>query len=218
MSTSNSSLLTRSHAVYSAKKRARKAQIQEVVFDDDARREYLTGFRKRNLLKKETKRKNAQERERLEKLELRKQHRKELAERAAQNVREVEGAFGMFPGDVITNSDVRTHDGEAQLEEELEFEDEEQLAVVTVVEDFAADSLRHPEPLKQSDSGQRHPEGPREKGAASPATPKLRLKAKSNKVHYETKAARKMEKTKQRARKTEKAERAGSKKKRGTKR
>jgi len=38
MSTSNTSLLTRSHAVYSAKKRAKKAQIQEVVFDEDARR------------------------------------------------------------------------------------------------------------------------------------------------------------------------------------
>ena len=36
-------------------------------------REYLTGFRKRNLKKKEDKRKKALERERLERLELRKQ-------------------------------------------------------------------------------------------------------------------------------------------------
>ena len=36
-------------------------------------REYLTGFQKRNILKKEARRKNAKERERLEKLELRRQ-------------------------------------------------------------------------------------------------------------------------------------------------
>lgn len=36
--TNNTSLLTRSHAVYAAKKRAKRTQVKEVVFDEDARR------------------------------------------------------------------------------------------------------------------------------------------------------------------------------------
>ncbi|KAF8483174.1 nucleolar protein 12-domain-containing protein, partial [Gautieria morchelliformis] len=216
---SNASLLTRSHAVYSAKKRAKKEQIQEVVFDDDARREYLTGFRKRNLLKKEAKKKHAQERDRVEKLELRKQHRRELAERAAQNVREVEGAFGVLPEEPTLNPEIIDHNEKTQ-QEELEFEDEEQLAIVTVVEDFAADSLRHPEPQRPADTDSPEQENKsasrsvsrtvRKKGIL---TSKSKPKSKSNKVRYETKAARKVERAKQKGRRTEKAERAGGKRK-----
>ena len=109
-------------------------------------------------------------------------------------------------------------------EEELEFEDEEQLAVVTVVEDFTTESLMDPAPQptatgspaasrlsSSKDSKVRAKEGLK-------VTSKPKLKAKTSRFHYETKAGRNAERTKQRARRTEKAERAGGKKKRGTKR
>ncbi|KAF8530461.1 nucleolar protein 12-domain-containing protein [Hysterangium stoloniferum] len=218
MTTTNASLLTRSQTVYAAKKRAKKAQIPEIIFDDEARRDYLTGFRKRNLEKKESKRKRAIERERLERLEIRKQQRQELAERAAKNAKEVESALGMQSGEP---EDEKAAAGESH-NEALEFSDEEHLAVVTVVEDFSPDSLLHGEARQAaalsdtsqhaSDAAIPHQSGSRSQDKAT-ARIKQRIKAKPKKVHYETQAARKAERTKQRARKAEKAERAVVKKK-----
>ncbi|KAI0690373.1 hypothetical protein BC835DRAFT_1243879, partial [Cytidiella melzeri] len=89
---SNLSVLTKSHNIIAAKKRARKDQVKEVLFDETARREYLTGFHKRN--KKEAKKKNTTEREKQQRLETRREHRKLLAEQATKNYREVEKAYG----------------------------------------------------------------------------------------------------------------------------
>ena len=112
-------------------------------------------------------------------------------------------------------------------QEELEYEGEEQLAVVTVVEDFAADSLRHPDPQQPVMTNIRSPQ-PENRGPSLPIVGKARErdilrskskpKTKSNKIHYETKAARKVERTKQKARKIEKAEKAGGKRKKGARR
>lgn len=212
-------------------------------------------------MKKEAKRKHAHERERVEKLELRKQACLGLIQTkwakfdgfthpaptrtgrtSSKECQRGGRSFWSTPRcvtchnlhdlhsliaqeDSMVNLE-RTHNEKTQ-EEELEFEDEEQLAVVTVVEDFSADSLRHPNPPLPLVNEFRSPEG--EKPGTSQSTEqkskekeaskaKSKLKAKSNKVRYETKAARKVERTKQRARKTEKAERAGGKQKRRAKR
>lgn len=92
---------------------------------------------------------------------------------------------------------------------EEEYEDEDMLATVTVVEDFDPDTFIH---------------GPRLKSAPAPSTTpaphtlpgrvnseRLKKKVRPKKVRYETKDARKVERTKQRARRTEKAELAGGK-------
>jgi ribosomal RNA-processing protein 17 len=95
---------------------------------------------------------------------------------------------------------------------EEEYEDEDMLATVTVVEDFDPDTFLH---------------GPRLESVPTPSVPsgphtlpgKLKLvnserpkkKPKPKKVRYETKDERKVERTKQRARRTEKAELAGGK-------
>jgi ribosomal RNA-processing protein 17 len=98
---------------------------------------------------------------------------------------------------------------------------------VTVVEDFAADSLRHPDPQRPLVNKPGSPEQEergisrsteRKVGRNDTLKSKSKLKVKSNKVRYETKSARKVERTKQRARRTEKAERAGGKQKRKAKR
>jgi ribosomal RNA-processing protein 17 len=155
MTTSNTSLITRSHAVYSAKKPAKKTQ--EVLFDEDARRyvmlsfitaathkpaifrEYLTEFQKQVCLAL------VLADERLD--QFAPQHRQELAEHAMKNVKKwrVLLVFSqvsciavtlphklsvLLKVDSTANPDI-TH--ETTQEEELEYEDEEQLAVVTVV-------------------------------------------------------------------------------------
>ncbi len=109
----------------------------------------------------------------------------------------------------------------ADLEHEHEYSDEEQLATVTVVEDFdpsvllyhptasgaelpAERSSPQPPPLSLSLSRENLKASRKNDGLAT-ATKKLK------KVRYETRAARKATRSTQRARRTEKAERAGGK-------
>lgn len=102
-----------------------------------------------------------------------------------------------------------------------EYEDEEQLATVTVVEEFDPGSFLHPPPLSRSsqisnkarEDTQTLP-GPTSSSLATPKKTVKKRKAESKKIAYETKAARKAARVKQRARKLEKAELAGGKSKR----
>jgi ribosomal RNA-processing protein 17 len=93
--------------------------------------------------------------------------------------------------------------GEATRDEE--YENEEILATVTVVEDFDADMVHGPS----------HPKSCAEPDPKSfPHAPNIsppKSKSKSTKLYYETKHARQKERAKQHARKLEKAERAGGK-------
>jgi ribosomal RNA-processing protein 17 len=105
---------------------------------------------------------------------------------------------------------------------EHEYSDEEQLATVTVVEDFDPSAILHfstttPDAEQQQQqqrplltpplSRPRPPSLSREKASRNDGG----LVAKNVKVRYETKAARKATRATQRARRTEKAERAGGK-------
>ena len=92
MAPSNIAALTKARRIVAAKKKFKREQIKEVVFDDDARRyvpslllngltegsrdhrrDFLTGFHKRKLQKKEAAKKKAQERERQERSDARRQ-------------------------------------------------------------------------------------------------------------------------------------------------
>ncbi|GJJ06584.1 hypothetical protein Clacol_000777 [Clathrus columnatus] len=165
--------------------------------------EYLTGFHKRNLQKKEAKQKRALERQRQERLELRKQvfqHRQELAERAAENVRAVELALGIDHSDAEI---IETEDDTIQ-DQELEFENDEQLTVVTVVDDLSIDSLRHGDSRTSNPSGNEFNKYPSSGPVTSAPVAKQIARPRLQKVKYETKVARKVEKAKQKARKWKK--------------
>lgn len=87
-----------------------------------------------------------------------------------------------------------------------EYENEEVFATVTVIEDFEPEITMDGSSHLDS-CAERLPESePR-----SARIPHPKPKSKSRKVRYETKDARRKERTKQRARKLEKAERAGGK-------
>ncbi|KAK7687135.1 hypothetical protein QCA50_009638 [Cerrena zonata] len=221
---SNLAVLTHSHKIIASKKRARREQVKEVLFDDDARRDYLTGFHKRKVAKKETAKKKAIEREKQERLGARREKRQMLAEQAVQNAREVEKAYGAIVDsedeDFVGFSDPKGKGKATELEDE--YSDEEQLATVTVVEEFDPQALLHgPSTLsKSADGGDAEkpsplPEPvqkpPRGRSSSSNDIKKVKAKVvkKAKDIKYQTKADRKADRTKQQRRKVEKAERAG---------
>ncbi|KAF9512274.1 hypothetical protein BS47DRAFT_1486374 [Hydnum rufescens UP504] len=126
----NVNILTQQKRAIAAKRKTkRKDELKEIVFDDNARREFLTGFNKRNLLKKEAKIARAKEKQRTERLELRRQKRRELTERAIQNHEAVESSY--------RNADKEDWGPTSHpQDEQVAFEDEDHLATVTVVQDF----------------------------------------------------------------------------------
>ncbi|KAH9940428.1 nucleolar protein 12-domain-containing protein [Epithele typhae] len=226
-SSSNISVLTKSHNIIAAKRRAKKEQLKEIVFDDSARRDFLTGFHKRKVQKKEAAKQKAMEREKQDRLEARREHRKLIAEQAKKNAEQAERAYRGTPEDgddsgaESSGSVVSNRKAGAAPEEQEEYEDEEQLATVTVVEEFDPDSLIH---------GTRTPsrtntDDDKARPIKSAPVPQSRAKlvetaktkamhktsAKAKDIKYQTSAARKTERTKQRQRKMEKAERAGGK-------
>ncbi|CAD6964021.1 unnamed protein product [Tilletia controversa] len=106
-----------------------------VSFDDDARREYLTGFQKRKTERKEAARKVIEERKKQEARELRTVARQERAKRAEENVKAERVALGLESEDE-DGADAGGQDGEGMAEVErpapTEFESEEQQTVVTI--------------------------------------------------------------------------------------
>ncbi|KIJ18628.1 hypothetical protein PAXINDRAFT_128917 [Paxillus involutus ATCC 200175] len=210
----NIAVLTQSHKAIAAKQRSKKDQIKEISFDEDARREFLTGFHKRKVAKHEAAKKKAKLRDKQERLDMRREHRRALAERAAQNAAEVERAYG-----AVTDNN-EEWDGISGDELEEEFEGDEQLATVTVVEDFDPSALLHGPPkaslLRVADDtpSQRLTAKVDAKEKEKPKKDAINSKSKSKKsgkVKYQTKGARLAERSRQRARRTEKAERAGGK-------
>ncbi|KAI0063607.1 hypothetical protein BV25DRAFT_1899214 [Artomyces pyxidatus] len=216
---SNIAVLTKSHTIVASKKRQKREQVKEILFDDDARRfrEFLTGFHKRKLAKKEEGRKKAQEREKQERLEARREQRRMLAEKAAENAARVEEAYGGLARDGEDEEWAGIGSSSKPAREaEAEYSDEEQMATVTVVEDFDPDVLIHGAPREPDVNPYSSPDArAKEKAKAKEDDVKdVGRKPKSTpakKIRYEGKAARVREKTKQRARRTEKAERAGGK-------
>ena len=102
-----------------------------------------------------------------------------------------------------------------EREREHEYSDEEQLATVTVVEDFdpsaplyhaAADDAEPPAEQRPLPS-----QPPPSHSSRGKAAPSRKDGGAAKKVRYETKAARRATRATQRARRTEKAERAGGK-------
>ncbi|KAI0081297.1 hypothetical protein K474DRAFT_1704027 [Panus rudis PR-1116 ss-1] len=229
---SNLNVLTSSHGIIAAKKRAKREQIKEIVFDEGARKEFLTGFHKRKLQKKELAKKKALEREKQERLEARREKRQMLAEQAAQNAREVEKAYGgIVNGEDLSDEDSdsipsRDKGKQKAAEVEDEYEDEEQVATVTVVEDFDPHELLHGAARTEPQEDTSDPEYSNPPVTSHPPSlQKLKPEAqslgakktqaktvkKAKEIKYQTKAARKAERTKQQKRKSEKAERAGGK-------
>ncbi|KAK9469313.1 nucleolar protein 12-domain-containing protein [Lipomyces arxii] len=91
---------------------------REILFDTDAREQYLTGFHKRNLERKEKAVEHAKERERWERLE----ERREIRERKKQDLAErVEHASMMFKDQKLGFDASNSSDDESENEEDEEW-------------------------------------------------------------------------------------------------
>lgn len=215
---SNLARLTRAHTAVAAKRRAKKNQVKEVVFDEDARREFLTGFHKRKVARTDAARKKAMDKEKQQRQESRREQRQILREQAVENAANVEAAYGALINGEGADADVPAlgPSGRARGKQREEFEDEETLATVTVVEDFDPDTLIHGTPDEEqerrpSTSATSAPVKPKPASKPKTSADKTKRAAKPKKIKYETNAARRAQTTKQRARRTEKAELAGGK-------
>lgn len=142
-----------------------------------------------------------------------------LAKRAAANAAQVEAAYGAEPAEEVDPPEPDPEEDVIQ-----EYEDEELLATVTVVEDFDIDALIHTGApsehpiLDPSNRGQDQPELSEHRARASKSTTAAKRSethkkkpSSGKKIKYETRAARLAEKRKQQARKLEKTTRAGGK-------
>ncbi|KAF8638055.1 hypothetical protein AX16_010687 [Volvariella volvacea WC 439] len=213
MSSSNLQYLTRQHNIVAAKRRAKRDQVNEILFDEDARRQFLTGFHKRKQAKVEAAKRKAKEREKQDRLRERREQREALRERARENALLVEKAYG---GQVDEDSEKEWSgitSASAGPDEE-EYEGEETLATVTIVEDFDPESALYGPMSSQLPTQQEQPltpPAPKGLNTRTHSQPALPIHKKSQKVRYQTKAARKAERKKQFARKAEKAELAGGK-------
>ncbi|KIK28009.1 hypothetical protein PISMIDRAFT_7950 [Pisolithus microcarpus 441] len=210
--TTNLAILTQSHKAIAAKRRKKNSQIKELVFDEDARREFLTGFHKRKLAKKEEAKKRAILREKQQRLEW----RREACATMPGSKRLLK--LGRACGAIVDDDDdagENVDDDASEIGEE--YEGEEQLATVTVVEDFDPAALliheeqeQHPKSRLPARGLPSTVEGTPNSHQQANSTARNKSKKRS-KVKYQTKAERTAERAKQRARRTEKAERAGGK-------
>ncbi|OCF36590.1 ribosomal RNA-processing protein 17 [Kwoniella heveanensis CBS 569] len=153
---SNIALLTEGADYIRRAKKARKEQVEEIKFDDEARREWLTGFSKRKKAKADEKRTRAKERDRQAHLEERRKARAELRQKAAENMKSVRRAMGLDDDDDDddeddeeptagpSNSGPSKVSAQAKEVEEAEYSDEDQLATVTIIEDFDPSSAPKP--------------------------------------------------------------------------
>ena len=104
--------------------------------------------------------------------------------------------------------------GAKECERDEEYEDEKMLATVTVVEDFDPDTIIHGPPKSDHAIMARSepkPKPSRQLQSNTSHQPSLEKKSRQRKIPYETSDARKRERAKQRARRSEKAELAGGK-------
>ncbi|KAI8321307.1 hypothetical protein GQ54DRAFT_251478, partial [Martensiomyces pterosporus] len=76
----NATLLTSGNKAYAKKRKARREQVEEVAFDPKARRTFLTGFHKRKVERRERAMAQLKEREREDRLEMRREKREQQQE------------------------------------------------------------------------------------------------------------------------------------------
>ncbi|KAJ2536523.1 hypothetical protein EV175_006799, partial [Coemansia sp. RSA 1933] len=119
------------HKTYAKKRKARREQVEEVQFDPDARRTFLTGFHKRKMERREQAIASAKLREREEKLEMRREHRQAKKEQLAQKIMQNKGIEGELGADI----DDSGSDDDSDKEEEVLLGDTA-VTTVTVTRDF----------------------------------------------------------------------------------
>ncbi|KAJ1736880.1 hypothetical protein LPJ72_000994 [Coemansia sp. Benny D160-2] len=133
----NISVLTKGHKTYAKKRKARREQVEEVQFDPEARRTFLTGFHKRKVQRREQAIASAKQKEREERLELRREKRQAEKEQLAQKIMTNKGGIDDAGGngsDGEGDADPESQDENADVEVMLH--GDTAVTTVTVTHDF----------------------------------------------------------------------------------
>lgn len=112
MALSNQQLLTRGDQKYAKKKRAKLARPAKVEYDPKSREEYLTGFHKRKLKRKEESKKRAEEyikKAKKDEKRLARAEKQKSIEKGLQKLREAEKVFN---GEALDSENEQSGSGE----------------------------------------------------------------------------------------------------------
>ncbi|GES78390.1 rRNA processing protein Rrp17 [Rhizophagus clarus] len=110
----NLTRLTGGSQIYAKKRKHRLEQIPEVVFDETARRDFLTGFHKRKLERKAKAKENALQFAKQERAKARKAAKESLKAQVNERLAELQEAINRRNGKIIGQTD----DKEGEKEEE----------------------------------------------------------------------------------------------------
>ncbi|CAG8598876.1 4939_t:CDS:2 [Diversispora eburnea] len=142
MPMNNLTLLTRGNKIYSKKRKLKNSRPTEIVFDEDARREFLTGFHKRKLERKEKAKEAAIQKEKKARAESKKAikdaRKKEIEERLTAIQTAINKVHGIKEENdqESENKDDNNKDDNNNTESLKQYITPQTLTTVTVVEDF----------------------------------------------------------------------------------
>ncbi|CAG8515482.1 2052_t:CDS:2 [Funneliformis caledonium] len=144
----NLAILTEGSKVYAKKRKNRIEQVPEVVFDETARREFLTGFHKRKLERKAKAKEASLQLAKQERSKARKAARESVKEQVKQRLNKLQeiinqrnGIIGQVdakesdedePNEEVTNKDITQESNVTQSE----FRSADLMTTVTIIEDF----------------------------------------------------------------------------------
>ncbi|PKY47750.1 hypothetical protein RhiirA4_463112 [Rhizophagus irregularis] len=110
----NLTRLTGGSKIYAKKRKHRIEQVPEIVFDETARRDFLTGFHKRKLERKAKAKENALQFSKQEKAKARKAAKESLKAQVTERLAKLQEAINRRNGTIIEQTD----DKESEKEEE----------------------------------------------------------------------------------------------------
>lgn len=149
-----------------AQKGRGKGKGPELVFDDKARAEYLTGFRKRKQERKQAGRDYLAKKAKEEQLATRKELREARKQKAAENVREQRKAFGL---EAEGESDL---DGAAGLDDDQEIDEDDEDAVPPIQQQEYDSDQHHTHVVVESFDPEQEAFEKATAAASTPAKPK----------------------------------------------
>ncbi|KAG1458614.1 hypothetical protein G6F46_006714 [Rhizopus delemar] len=139
----NTDILSAGSKVYAKKRKAKKETVEYVEFDPEKRTEFLTGFHKRKVERKNRTKEKYAALAKEEKLRSRKEAREERQRLADKNVREMAAMLRVSIGEEEEDTFEEEEEDEEKKKKEpvvKEFKSKTALTTVTVIEDLDLDN------------------------------------------------------------------------------
>ncbi|KAG1056373.1 hypothetical protein G6F43_001741 [Rhizopus delemar] len=139
----NTDILSAGSKVYAKKRKAKKETVEYVEFDPEKRTEFLTGFHKRKVERKNRTKEKYAALAKEEKLRSRKEAREERQRLADKNVREMAAMLRVSIGGEEEEDTFEEEEDEEKKKKEpvvKEFKSKTALTTVTVIEDLDLDN------------------------------------------------------------------------------